>query len=562
MNGGLRPALGSLASTVRREGEGPAPGPQKDPLIGKVLCGRFEILAPLGAGGMARVYRAVQRPLDRQVALKVLHPLFDTALDPEFEKRFLLEASMTAKLKHPNTVTVHDYGRSEEGTYFIAMELLEGETLHRVLRRGGPLPWLRAFSLGAQVARSLRQAHRLGLVHRDLKPANVMVLPDGDTVKVLDFGLVKNVGLVLPAAPGGELTAITHASRVLGSPLYMAPEQVRNKADARSDIYALGVVLFQAIAGRTPFVGEDLADILVRHLGEKPPELRELAAVPPEVNAVVMKCLEKVPGARFQSMDELLEAMRRAAEAQAGAEPLATLYESGNTALNPVSRAPSRPAPAACWHPAAPGPAPALEAGAGGDEGDDLSISISVEEPVVRRQGKPWIGGFAVGLALAALAGAIAAGAIAALHREAPKALEAPQPTPEASRAAGAAAAPAPEPVVFEITSDPAGAALSLKGRRIGKTPLALTVPREDSGPVAVDIEFSLDGYQTAVVAAQAMAGKLPVHQVLKKIPVLVLPPVPLSPWKAPAARPREPSAAPPPEPSVSPEGYKADPYE
>ncbi len=582
MSGGGQPALESAASNLRQGGEGPLSEPQRDPLIGKVLGGRFEIVAPIGAGGMARVYRAIQRPLDRPVALKVLHPLFDTSLDPEFEKRFLLEAAMTAKVKHPNIVTVHDYGRSEDGTYFIAMELVEGETLHRLLKRTGPLPWPRAFSLGAQVARSLRQAHQLGLVHRDLKPANIMVLPDGEAVKVLDFGLVKNVGLAFADTPGA--TAITQASRVLGSPLYMAPEQVRNKADARSDIYSLGIVLYQAIAGRTPFVGEDLADILVRHLREKPPELRALAPVPAQVNGLVMRCLEKEPGARFQSMDELLEGMRDAAENRGEPNVTGVLHPSANTALSPA-RAASEPCAAAHWR----SEAPAHE-----DAGDDLSISISVELPLAAPRDRRWMAGFGAGLGLAAIAGAllVCAGAVRELGspkpamepapaprpervaslpvaelrpapaREAaapqlasapeppapkaarvpaplpaPKAalLPTPPPAPSPATRAIAAATPVPVDVVFEITSEPSGAALSLNGSPIGRTPFTLIAPREGKDPVGIDLEFSLDGYQTAAVSAQALAGTLPLHQVLTKVPA---------------------------QPTPAPDGYKADPYD
>ena len=208
-----------------------------DPLIGQVLSGRFEIIAPLGVGGMGRVYKAVQRPLMREVALKVLNPRYDGTRDPGFERRFFLEASMTSKLKHPNTITVHDYGRTDDGIYFIAMEYLEGETLQKVLVDNGRLPWPRALYVAGQIARSLREAHKLGLVHRDLKPANVMVMTEGtggDTVKVLDFGLVKSFTPEKPKEDDEvDRTGLTQAGVLLGSPLYMAPEQARGEADPR-----------------------------------------------------------------------------------------------------------------------------------------------------------------------------------------------------------------------------------------------------------------------------------------------------------------------------------------
>src|SRR5687767_7328186 len=147
-----------------------------DPLIGKVLNERFTILEPLGVGGMGKVYKAMQSPLDRIVALKVLNPKYSGTKDPGFERRFFLEAAMTAKLHHPNTITVHDYGRTEDGVYFIAMEHVDGETLQARLARDITLPWPRALHIAGQIARSLREAHKAGMIHRDLKPANVMLL--------------------------------------------------------------------------------------------------------------------------------------------------------------------------------------------------------------------------------------------------------------------------------------------------------------------------------------------------------------------------------------------------
>ncbi|WP_246137418.1 serine/threonine-protein kinase [Myxococcus llanfairpwllgwyngyllgogerychwyrndrobwllllantysiliogogogochensis] len=191
-----------------------------DPLLGQVLHERFRVLAPLGAGGMGRVYRALQLPLERMVALKVLSPTFPSANDPEFQRRFFLEASVTAKLRHPNTVTLIDYGKTDDGTFYIAMEYLEGRTLAEHLT-AGPLPWPRAVDIAQQVCRSLREAHRLGVVHRDLKPANVMLLAEEgsaerDHVKVLDFGLVKP--FVVEGASHLSVPDITQVGTFLGSP--------------------------------------------------------------------------------------------------------------------------------------------------------------------------------------------------------------------------------------------------------------------------------------------------------------------------------------------------------
>ena len=176
--------------------QGPVPSVvgAADPLIGRILNDRFRILSPLGSGGMGKVYKAVQTPLDRVVALKILNPNFPAEKDPAFKRRFFLEASLTSKLRHPNTVTVIDYGQTEDGIYFIAMEYMEGQTLAEVLAHDKTLPWRRVLDIAQQICRSLREAHKLGVIHRDLKPANVMLLneADHDMVKVLDFGLVKS----------------------------------------------------------------------------------------------------------------------------------------------------------------------------------------------------------------------------------------------------------------------------------------------------------------------------------------------------------------------------------
>src|SRR4051812_38951793 len=180
--------------------------PGGDSLIGRTLNGRFSITDAIGSGGMGKVYRSMQTPLDRVVALKVLNPSFPSTKDPGFQHRFLREASLTSKLRHPNTVTVIDYGQTDDGIFYIAMEYLEGRTLAQVLTQTGTLSWSRVISITQQVCRSLREAHAMGVVHRDLKPANIMLLneSDQDLVKVLDFGLVKSIAPV----PEGESAAL------------------------------------------------------------------------------------------------------------------------------------------------------------------------------------------------------------------------------------------------------------------------------------------------------------------------------------------------------------------
>src|SRR5262249_44205843 len=283
-----------------------------EPLWKKVLNDRFPILEPIGVGGMGKVYKAIQSPLDRVVAIKILTP--NGGVDPGFRQRFFLEASLTSKLRHPNTVTVIDYGETPDGIFYLAMEYLDGQPLSQVLA-GGPLHWTRCIRIAQQICRPLREAHKMGIVHGDLKPANVMLLTeegDQDSVKVLDFGLVKSF---LRESDASE-SEITNPGMLLGSPRYMAPEQLRNQADPRSDIYSLGAVLYEMLVGHPPFSAKDAIDVMFMHMNEPPKPLRAARPnieVPKELEAVVRRSREKQPAGRFRSRGGVREGMRRAA---------------------------------------------------------------------------------------------------------------------------------------------------------------------------------------------------------------------------------------------------------
>ena len=283
-----------------------------DPLIGQTIDGRFRVVEVIGKGAMGKVYRAVQLPLNRAVAIKVLDSRYGAGRDESFKQRFLVEAALTSKLNHPNTVRVLDYGGTRDGLFFLAMEYLDGETLEKLLTKG-PLPWHRVLSIGQQMARALREAHELGVVHRDLKPGNVVLLhadDDADFVKVLDFGLVKSF------VEGHELEgrAITQQGMLMGSPSYMAPEQgEKNRADPRSDIYSLGTMLYEMLTGKPPFTGGGALEVILKHVHQPVPPIvtpSKFEAVPDGLQALVMRCLAKSPMDRFQSMDELLLALQ------------------------------------------------------------------------------------------------------------------------------------------------------------------------------------------------------------------------------------------------------------
>ncbi|HJN77673.1 MAG TPA: serine/threonine-protein kinase [Myxococcota bacterium] len=277
-----------------------------DPLIGRVLAGRFRILECIAQGGMGRIYRAEQAPLGRTVAVKVLHLDARNQDDGNFRERFFREASVCARLTHPNTVRIFDYG-TDNGVYFIAMEYLEGRTLNDLIRKEGPLSIDRTITIARQICRSLEQAHGQGVIHRDLKPANVFLAAHGpdEFVKVLDFGLVKAVD---------SKSHVTQTGNILGSPAYMSPEQVLGTpVTGRADVYALGVILYACVTRNLPFKRDNPLAVLNAQAHAEPPPFSKTAPdldIPCSLEWVVMRCLEKKPEDRLASMAELERALK------------------------------------------------------------------------------------------------------------------------------------------------------------------------------------------------------------------------------------------------------------
>ena len=267
-----------------------------------VFNGRYELHRRLGRGGMAEVSLGRDQLLDRPVAIKALFPEFAT--DPSFVERFRREATAAANLNHPNVVGVYDWGEAE-GTYFIVMEYVDGRSLSEILRSDGPLHPDRVADVGADVAAALGFAHRNGVVHRDVKPGNVLVDNHGH-VKVADFGIARAIS----ASTDDNLT---QAGTVMGTATYFSPEQARGDAvDPRSDIYSLGCVLYELVVGRPPFSGDSPVAIAYKQVHESPVPPRQVnPAVPPALEAIILKCLAKNPANRYPSAEDLRADLRR-----------------------------------------------------------------------------------------------------------------------------------------------------------------------------------------------------------------------------------------------------------
>src|SRR5437868_1562811 len=277
-------------------------------MVGEVLADRYELEELVGSGGMSSVYRAHDRLLDRKVALKILHEQYTE--DADYVERFRREARAVAALSHPNIVTVIDRGE-HENKQFIVFEYIDGENLKALIQRRGPAPVATALELAMQIARGLSFAHQQGLVHRDVKPQNVLLNGDG-AAKVTDFGIARS----LDVAHG-----MTQTGTVLGTSDYIAPEQAQGqRVDEHSDVYSLGVVLYEMLTSEVPFPGENFVAVAMRHINEDPPPVRDRRPdVSPRLEAAVQRAMAKRPEDRFPTMaDFARELEANLAEAQGG----------------------------------------------------------------------------------------------------------------------------------------------------------------------------------------------------------------------------------------------------
>ncbi len=308
-----------------------------DRLVGSEIDQRYTIQRRIGAGGMGAVYGAVQHSVGREVAIKVVNPsLVD---DPFIIKRFLREAKLTSRLSHPNAVAVLDFGQTPDGLFYLVMELITGRTLGQVLKADGPFSPARVVRIGNQILDALVGAHQLSIVHRDLKPSNVIVLesaPGRDLIKVLDFGLAKSL------SHETTMTSVTGSGALLGTPAYMPPEVATGgEADARGDLYSLGVILYQLASGRLPFVGDNMHELLLKLSRETAPPLASFG-VPAPLAGVIERLMARNPADRYASAGLAQAALDRAEDESQGApvrrkSPSGTPSSSGDDETLPAT---------------------------------------------------------------------------------------------------------------------------------------------------------------------------------------------------------------------------------
>jgi eukaryotic-like serine/threonine-protein kinase len=354
---------------------------------GTIVDGRYKILSRLGAGGMADVFLAEDEQLGRKVALKLLYSRF--AEDPGFVERFRREAQAAAGLQHPNVVNVYDRG-SYDGTYYIAMEYLPGRSLKQLIRQEAPLDPVRAIDIALQILKAARFAHRRGVIHRDLKPHNVIV-DDSDNAKVTDFGIAR-----------AGASDMTETGSIMGTAQYLSPEQAQGHAvSAGSDLYSIGVVLYEMLTGRVPFDAESAVTIALKHLSEAPPPMTVInPSVPPELEQVVMWALNKNPVDRPANADQFITALEQARSAVLSGERgqrTASMPAMAGVAVGRYAAAAAVSSPAAVPPPRHP------------QAYDDADVLVAVppeELPPHRRPLWPWL---ALALILLLAGGGVAA---------------------------------------------------------------------------------------------------------------------------------------------------------
>lgn len=457
-----------------------------DPLVGRILDGRYQIESVLGEGGMGLVYRAKHTALGKTLAVKVLRA--EVSRDVEIVTRFRQEAQSATSIGNEHIIDISDFGALPDGSTYFVMEFLDGHSLTKVIEADRPIPSPRVVHIAKQLCNGLGAAHERGIVHRDLKPDNIYLVPrshDKDFVKVLDFGIAK---------VGGATSKLTRAGQVFGTPHYMSPEQCAGtEVDQRTDIYALGVILYEMTCGKVPFDADNLMGILTKHLYENPIPPRELPPptnVAPPLEAVIMKCLAKKPEQRYQSMAEMREDLER--------------IESGAT-TNAVMESVNRSSGAGRMDPSV---RTGLQVGVG--DPDDVVVATKSKGPLLGVAGAALliaiVGGYFAFKPNASDANANAGthGNVTSPPEHVGESATPPRGTAETA-AAGTPSTPVAAPpaaVMVTLSSEPAGAAVFQGNTLIGTTPAHVARPTDSSN---IALELRLVGYANQAVQISSL---------------------------------------------------------
>jgi eukaryotic-like serine/threonine-protein kinase len=446
-----------------------------DPLVGTVVAGRYKVIKQLGEGGMGAVYLAEHAAIEKKVALKVLHPEYATKGD--IVTRFQQEAISASRIKHPNVLEVFDFGQLDDGSFFLAMEFLEGNDLADEIQKTRVLDGERGLRYALQICRALAAAHEKGVVHRDMKPENVFLqrTSDGeDIVKIVDFGIAQ-LRTNEEAAAGAKQRRLTRTGMIFGTPEYMSPEQAAGRhADQRADVYAVGIILYEMFTGAVPFTGETFLGVLAKHLNEVPPAM---SAVYPdlllsqEFQNVIYRALEKNPDERFQTMAELSRALQATPEGRGtfrGGDALASsrteYHEYQEVPTGAFTSPQFRDRDAASRAPTAPG-VTLSESSGDGTSGPDASGTRDGDATHARTEatarGTVKKSSSRAGIALGGVALALAAaGGFFFLTRGKLEPVAAVTPETSPVPMPASAAAPAPAPVVPDTQVPPVAASV------------------------------------------------------------------------------------------------------